>query len=113
MEALDALNILNSCNQRYTSFNDLKTGEYAVRKFTIVETKQGDRIRADLDDYYVFLPKRYFDKITEEKLAALNRFNYIMAYDGKEYTNKDRLILSFKLAPKVDSLPILDEHFIF
>lgn len=114
MDALQALNDLNSCSQRYSNFSDLKIGDYAVRKFSIEATKQGDRILVDLDEYFVFLPKRYLDKIGEEKCVELNKFNFIMTFGGKEYTNKDRLILSFKLAPKAaDSLPILDEHFSF
>lgn len=115
MDALEALDDLNNCSQRYANFNDLKLGDYAVRKFSVAPTKQGDRIRVDLDEYFVFLPKRYLDKIGEKKCAELNKFNFIMTFGGKEYTNKDRLILSFKLAPKVaeDSLPILDQQFLF
>lgn len=114
LEALEALNTLNSCSQKYTNFDNLKVGEYPVRRFTIVETKQGDRVRADLDEYFVFLPKRYFDKISEERCAVLNKFKYIMVYSGKEYGNKDRIILTFKLAPPAaDSLPLIDVDYSF
>lgn len=111
MEALEALAALNNCSKKYTNFTKLPIGEYPVRKFSFVETQQGDRIRADLDEYFVFLPKRYFDNVNQERCDVLNKYNYIMVFGGKENTKTERLILSFRLAPPAgDSLPALDRQ---
>lgn len=95
--ALQGLNELNSCGKKYTNFGKLPIGEYPVQKFSLASTPHGDRIRVDLAEYFVFLPHRYFDKVNEEKCTTLNKFNYIMVFNGKENTKGERLILSFKL----------------
>lgn len=101
--ALQVLSELNSCSKKYINFSKLPIGEYPVEKFSLVSTPHGDRIRADLAEYFIFLPQRYFDKVNEEKCVTLNKYNYIMVYNGKENTKNERLILSFKLLAPVDN----------
>lgn len=104
MEALEALNVLNSCGKKYTNFGKLPIGEYPVEKFSFVSTQQGERIRVDLEDYFVFLPQRYFDNVCAERCAVLNKHNYIMVFGGKENTKAERIILSFRLAAPSDDV---------
>lgn len=109
--ALQGLNELNSCSRKYTNFSKLPIGEYPVQKFSLASTPHGDRIRVDLAEYFVFLPQRYYDKVDMEKCAALNKFNYIMVFNGKENTKGERLILSFKLSAPAASSPKKVESF--
>lgn len=80
MEAL-----LSSCEHRpYKSFSTLDCGEYPVTKFSISETKYGDRIRVDLKECYVFLPQRFsVDLFNEQAIKDLNSQDIVMIYRGK------------------------------
>lgn len=72
------------CNKPYCSFEDLQIGDYFVHKFDFVDTKYGKRLRADLGDKIVFLPKRFSTNITIEAVAELNQTRTIRSYMGKD-----------------------------
>lgn len=100
-EVKTALSVLNSaCEKKtYQSFKDLPVGEYIVNHFSIVETKlYGNRIRIDLGETYMLLPKRFAEKLDQEKINVLNKSPKVMVYGGKDSSFKDRLILQFREA---------------
>lgn len=94
--ALGALKL--ACEKRvYRSFKDLQPGEYIVKKFCIMETAHGQRLRIEIDDStYMILPERFAETLDEEKISVLNQTPKIMVYGGKDSTNHDRLILDFR-----------------
>lgn len=53
--------LLFACEKRpYKSFSNLSNGEYIVKRFSVVETKFGTRVRVDCEGFYVFLPGLVF-----------------------------------------------------
>lgn len=87
---MSALSALKSNSREYTNFTQLPAGEYQIQKFAKVETPKGERLRVDLNEYYVFLPERYLNGINEEKLAELNNGKYVMVFKGKNTQKQDR-----------------------
>lgn len=59
-------------------------------------TEFGPRIRIDMDETYMFLPKRFTDALTETQVIELNKSSKIMVYSGKDVNENGRLILDFK-----------------
>lgn len=93
--ALEDLN--TACvGKLYKSFKELPVGEYIVVKFHIVETAHGKRIRIDLAETYMLLPERFARALTPEKINALNKSPKIMIFNGKDSSNRDRLMLEFR-----------------
>lgn len=94
--ALSALKM--ACLKRnFKSFKDLMPGEYIVKNFSIVNSTHGPRIRIDLADYtYMYLPERFINVLTQDKIDTLNLTPKVMIFSGKETTNRDRLILDFR-----------------
>lgn len=89
----------NACiNRTYQSFKDIQPGEYIVNFFSIVDTKHGVRIRIDMAQEFMLLPERFAKTLTAEKISLLNLKPKIMVYGGKDSTNRDRLILTFREA---------------
>lgn len=76
--------LLANCEHHpYTSFSNLDRGEYPVKKFSLVETKFGGRIKVDLKDFYVYLPARFAVELyTKEVLDELNSQDIVMVYNG-------------------------------
>lgn len=92
--ALDALKM--ACQKKnYQSFKDMQPGEYVVRRFNIVDTTHGKRIRIELDGTYMYLPERFVTMLTDDVINVLNKSPKIMVYGGKDTSNRDRLILDF------------------
>lgn len=86
MEELKAACIPRS----YQSFDKIQPGEYPVKRFSLVETRYGNRIKVELSDVYLLLPERFNTASTEEKLAKLNSSPKMMIYSGKDLTNRNR-----------------------
>lgn len=99
-EKMSAMNALQTaCSKReYKSFENLPVGEYIVRSFTMWGTEFGPRIRIDIDETYMFLPKRFSDALTEAQVTELNKSTKIMSYFGKDVNENGRLLLDFKEA---------------
>lgn len=83
---MEVFNQLQRASQlkKLVSFGALDRGEYPVHAFELVDAKYGQTLKADLGDQYVFLPKRFADDLTEEKVKALNTIPQIMVYEGKD-----------------------------
>lgn len=95
MNAVKALN--SACiNREYKSFKDLAHGNYFVKRFQMLRTQHGDRIRIDLDGCYMYLPERFAGYLSEEAINELNSVQVVMRYSGKDPNNCNRLILNFK-----------------
>jgi hypothetical protein len=94
-------NFLNFKN--FMSFKDLLPGEYIVDKFSIVNTKYGERVRIDLHDSYMFLPKSFLKTVTPEVIDDLNSAPKMMIYQGKDAENGNALILDFNEVSYFDS----------
>lgn len=94
--ALGALKL--ACEQQYyRSFKNLQPGEYIVKKFSLMETAHGARLRIEIDDHtYMILPERLAKSLDEEKINVLNQTPKVMIYGGKDTDNHDRLILDFR-----------------
>lgn len=83
MEAFNQLQRA-ACAKKLVSFNNLNHGEYPVVAFELVEARFGQTLKADLGEQYVFLPKRFAENMTEEKVRDLNTIPQIMIYEGKD-----------------------------
>ncbi|DAC81321.1 hypothetical protein QKK82_gp03 [Mayetiola barley midge adintovirus] len=94
-----ALNKLKTAciKKPFKSFKDLAVGEYIVNSFVVVETKNyGQRIRINLDEYYMYLPERFQQMLDAATIAELNGGPKVMIYSGKDATDQNRLILDFQ-----------------
>lgn len=93
-----ALSALKSAcvKKKYKSFKELVLGEHVVKKFNIVETTHGKRVRIETDQFYMYLPERFVTVLTEPVIEELNKSPKIMVYGGKDETERDRLILDFR-----------------
>lgn len=87
-----------ACMKRtFKSFKELLPGEYIIRNFTVVDTLHGKRVRIDLNDLtYMYLPERFNNVLSQEKIDDLNQSSKIMVFSGKDSTDRDRLILDFR-----------------
>lgn len=93
-----ALNTLQkSCLKRpYKGFKDLEHGDYTIQSFSFSNTDHGKRVRVDMDDCYMYLPKRFADSLDQAAINELSKSPKIMTYSGKDHEERDRLILEFK-----------------
>lgn len=83
MEAFNSLK--QACwNKKLINFNSLPVGEYPISHFSLEETRYGPSVKLDLGDKYIFLPKRFANEMTAEKIAALNTLPQILIYSGKD-----------------------------
>lgn len=82
----------NACqNKQYCGFKDLPFGDYIVTNFTLVETKAyGTGLRVDFGEKYLFLPKRFADSMTPEKLIELNQAPIWMSYIGRDPSRNNK-----------------------
>ena len=74
----------------FQSFKTLQTGEHIIRRFSIVTTTHGPRIRLDFDETYMYLPERFIQMLSPEAIEKLNESPKIMIYSGKDHENRDR-----------------------
>lgn len=94
MEAINALK--RSCIAReFKSFKNLAIGEYLVDSFQRVSTNFGERIRIEISDYYMYLPQRQSNALTDEFIEKLNASTVIMAFKGRDPEFRNRLLLDF------------------
>lgn len=89
--------------KHFASFKDLLPGEYIVEKFSIVNTKYGERVRIDLHDSYMYLSKSFLNTLTPEVIDDLNKAPKMMLYQGKDAENGNSLILDFNEVSYFDS----------
>lgn len=53
--------------------------------------KEGDRLKVSLaDNTYLFLPKRFLDKMTPEVIEELNTHELLLVYGGKDAKLRNR-----------------------
>lgn len=78
--------LLWSCEHRpYKKFADLERGEYPIRKFSVVNTRFGDRVKLDMEEFHVYLPERFQAKeYPQERINELNKKDVILVFKGKE-----------------------------
>lgn len=83
---MEAFNILKQAcwDIKLVKFNELAVGEHIVTGFSLVETRYGPTLRADLGNKYVLLPKRFVEDMNAERVAALNTIPHILIYKGKD-----------------------------
>lgn len=93
MSALDILK--KSCVQKqFLSFKDLPVGDYKVTKFTSYEhTTYGRKIRAELEDSIIHLPKYVEQYLDDYTIAELNLSPVMMIFTGKV---NNRIMLGFQ-----------------
>lgn len=78
-----------SYSKPLVSFSQLPKGEYIVQEFSLVQTKFGPKIKADLGDKVVFLPSRFSANMTEENVAELNNIPQILIFSGIDYNRNN------------------------
>lgn len=86
MEAFAMLKKAAGYSKPLMTFSELPKGEYVVTEFSLVQTKFGAKIRADLGDKIVFLPSRFSKDMTEEKVVSLNTVPQILVFEGMDLT---------------------------
>lgn len=101
MDAISALKRA-SAPMNFKSFAELPVGEYVARKFCIVKSKFGPRVRVHIDDYFMYLPERHAVELDEKLIEILNNNIVMLKYMGKDPRNQNRLLIDFDLI-KVDS----------
>lgn len=89
MEAFAMLKKAASYSKPLVSFTQLPVGEYVVSEFSLVQTKFGPKIRADLGDKIVLLPSRFSFNMTAEKVADLNTIPQILVFSGIDYSRNN------------------------
>lgn len=86
MEAFAMLKKAAGWSKPLVNFSQLPVGEYVVSEFTLVQTKFGPKIKAELSDKVVFLPSRFSKGVTEESVASLNTLPQILIFSGMDST---------------------------
>lgn len=87
MNAFDKLK--QSCRgKQLVRLDDLPIGEYVVQKFSIIQTRYGEKIRVDLDDKWIILPSR-FESFTAEDIENLNKIAQLLIYKGRDPLKKN------------------------
>lgn len=82
-----------ACQQKkFTSFSDLKPGEYIVKSFSVCNTKYGSRIRIDLSHTYLLLPERFTQLMSPDVMNDVNANPKMMIYKGRDPTKQNRLV---------------------
>lgn len=83
---MEAFNLLKEAcwNKKLVNFSELPIGEHGVSQFSLVQTRFGPTIKADLGDKYIFLPQRFSKDMTEEKIAALNTIPQTLIFKGRD-----------------------------
>lgn len=79
--------LLAACHDKkaYKSFSELNVGEYEIKKFALVETKFGLKVQVFIEDFYVFLPTRFTNRInTQKQIDDLNKIPSKMIYNGRD-----------------------------
>lgn len=92
-QKMTALDILKKAAMppAYINFDTLTIGEHLVDKIEIGKTKEGDRLKVSLaDNTYLFLPKRFLDKMTPEVIEELNTHELLLVYGGKDAKLRNR-----------------------
>lgn len=94
-----------ACNPRmYKKFDDVAPGDYPVVAFKHTQTRYGLELVVVTEDFMVFLPDRFLEKIPDaEQLALANSERFIMQYSGKDAARKNFLKLKFI---RVDVAPL-------
>lgn len=109
---MSGLKLLNSAcvTKPYKSFNDLDVGDYIVERFSYIDTKNfGKRIRMDFDEFHMYLPERFNIIAEQNKIDELNAAPKILHFEGKDYSQKGKLLISFKEVPYIANL-VTDFH---
>lgn len=88
-----------SAFKKYISFDDLPIGDYSVLSFNLVTTKFGEKIRCDIGDKVVFLPKRCIEELDggddiHMKLIELNDGKNWLLYRGKDVSQLNKLMIN-------------------
>lgn len=99
--ALEALR--SACaDKQYRSFANLSPGSYLIEMFQRVSSINGGKIRVDFFDYFMYLPKRFSNILSDKLLTDLSVYNrsVVMIYSGKGQDG--RLLLDFDVI-KLDS----------
>lgn len=76
----------------YINFDSLAVGDHLVDKIEIGDTKDGQRLKVLLaDNKYLFLPKRFVEKMTPVIVEELNSLNkLLLVYGGKDQKCRNR-----------------------
>lgn len=72
-------------------------GSYLVEMFQRVSTINGEKIRVDFFDYFMYLPQQFSSILNDKLLADLSAYDrsVVMTYSGK--SPDGRLLLDFDL----------------
>lgn len=103
MSAVDLLDSVTNdtfTNLTAKSFDELAKGEYRIVQFKLNNTRFGLRLTVHFEDFFVWLPSRFSDKISsQDQVNELNQKaasgNYFMRYDGKDKDRKGFLLIKF------------------
>lgn len=84
--------------KKYVSFDNLPIGDYIIESFRLVTTKFGEKVRCEIGDKVVFLPKRCIEEMDgnaniQLKMFELNRGKYWLLYRGKDVSQENRLMV--------------------
>lgn len=83
----------------YVRMEDLEPGSYAIKKFSLRESKfGGKRLVIDLDRGYMYLPEKMVRQVnTEAAIAKLNKERYNLVYYGRDDYALYRLRFTFAI----------------
>lgn len=69
----------------FKSFNNLKADSYHIYNFQRVSLNDGEKIRVEFIDFFIYLPQRYTKCLDDKLLNELNNIDMavVMTYYGK------------------------------
>lgn len=101
---MSGVDLLKSIAEGYgisKKFEELEIGDYKIKCFELVKTKKfGVRLIVRMEDFFVWLPPRFSDKINSNQLLVdmnkkASENNFYMRYNGKDIDQHGKILLDF------------------
>lgn len=87
----------------FISLTNLPAGNYTIQQFQRLDTFNGPRVRAVLEEYIVYLPDRFVELITHETVKELGEQTVILKNFGPDPEDGNRLKIDFEFLPSNES----------
>lgn len=95
---MDSLNAVCSGYKKCEKILNLKVGlDYRILSGKIIQSRYGKAVILNLEDFSVFLPKRYASEITDEHLKNFNTGEYtVTVKEHFKVMDKETVVLTFQ-----------------
>lgn len=81
---MEAFNLLKKAcvHKMNIKLKDLPEGEYLIKKFYLLQTRYGPKLKLELEDNFVFLPSSTAVGMTDDTIDELNTIPQIFVWGG-------------------------------